>query len=217
MQTIFFIPDFLSKLIFSHISAPKLGLAIIAFLVVRIIYSTIKGEFKFIFNLNFERKKSILELLKSLDEISFESNETKFILRELLENDIFQKQTGIRTGVEKRKKILKFYQEYDGEISLETIKDGYSYICTNKRQNIYVRYTTFEKIWIWILSILLSLAAISFIVTSSFLAISEINEEQKHIFLLVNLVVAVLSYFLSISIRKLLAAKKMKKVVSNSN
>lgn len=213
MLILLIIPEFLSKLIFSHIPTSMFWLALIIFLVTRLIYLTIKGDFRYIFNLKFERKKSTLELLKSLDEIKFNSDDTKLILSELLENEIFQKQTGIRTEIEKRKSVLRFYQEHKNQISWDTIKDAYSFFRRNNNQKVSIKYSTFEKTCLWILSVLLSFAAILFITTSCVLTFGEISKMEEHTLLLVNFVIAALSYFLSISIRNLHAAKRIKKII----
>jgi hypothetical protein len=82
---------------------------LLAFIIV-VISRILKGDFKYFFNFKFERKKSTLELLKSIEEVQFQSGATKSLLKDSLENDIFKKQMGIRTEIELRKSILEFYQ-----------------------------------------------------------------------------------------------------------
>lgn len=177
-----------------------------------ILYKTLKGEFRYILNFRWERKKNLLELLKTIEETNFDSQNTKVFLKDSLENDIFQKQTKIKTSSEMRSSILKFYYKNNQEISWNRIKGAWKYFKIDANKNAYIQLSRQDKMIMSFQYMFLIVCSLLFILFYMSMIVFNLNEEYKLLFLSISLCLAVLEIYVANSYSKRRAANIIQKL-----
>jgi hypothetical protein len=187
-------------------------LVTIAF-IARLLYSIAKGDFKYIFNWNLQRKESLIELLKSINATDFDSQNTKVILKETIEYDLFKRQTKMNVSMEMREKILQLYYDNKSLISWNRVKQAASYLHLNEDQEVYVKLSFTDNLAFGIFVFFEVLFAGGWASAYVFMLIRNPKDPSILLMLIFLFPVLLVIVLFAIPINKILAARFIRKEV----
>lgn len=213
---ILFITDILYKgiqLALAGNNASVAWLLVTIALLARLLYSIAKGDFKYMFNWSLQRKESLIELLKSINATDFDSHNTKLILKETIEYDLFKRQTKLNVSMEMREKILQFYYDNKSLISWNRVKQAASYLHLNKDQEVYVKLSFADNLAFWIFIGFEGLFVGGWISAYLFMLIRNPRDPSILLMLILLFPVLLVVVLFAIPINKILAARFIKKEI----
>ena len=189
---------------------------ILSFFLVFIVYSYVRGHFNYILNLKNQKKSSLLDLIRKLNDIEINSDLTKQSILESMTHNLFQLEKGFKINIEKREPLITFYSEHQKYISWDKIKQAISYLDLNEAQEIFVKLTFSDRFVYYMFIIFEVLMAGGWVFTYLFMLIRDPRDPFILLMLLIVMPVLLLISVFAIPINKIYAAKFiMKKIGEN--